>query len=81
MKLPGLWRIGWIFLQGNAPSHIALCVQQFLASKNIAVLFNSLIRLIIFPATSSFFQSSNPFSKEIFCLGRNRLVKNEGAPE
>jgi hypothetical protein len=37
-KLPGLWDIGWIFLQDNAPSHIVLCVQQFLASKNIAVL-------------------------------------------
>jgi hypothetical protein len=27
-KLPGLWRSWWNFLQDNAPSHIALCVQQ-----------------------------------------------------
>jgi histone-lysine N-methyltransferase SETMAR len=35
----GLWRNGWILHQDNTPSLNALSVKQFLAGKNITVLF------------------------------------------
>jgi histone-lysine N-methyltransferase SETMAR len=37
-KQSGLWRNGWILHQNNVPSHNALSVKQFLASKNVTVL-------------------------------------------
>lgn len=63
-KLPWLWRSWSNILQNKAPFPTALCVQQVFASKTIAVLAHLPNSPDHTHSASSFFQSSNPFSKE-----------------
>jgi hypothetical protein len=76
-KRPGLWRKLWILHQDNAPSHNALCVKQFLSSRNITVLAHLPNSPNSDPCDFFFFQRSNPFSKEPFCVGRRSESKND----
>jgi hypothetical protein len=80
-KRPGLWRKLWILHQDDAPSHNALSVKQFLSSKNITVLAHLPYWPNSDPCDLFFFQRSNPFSKDPFCVGRRNESKNDATPE
>ena len=63
------------------PSHNALSVMQFLASKNIAVLAYPLVHLILLPLTSSFYKNQIHAQNSPFYVGRRGESKNDRSPE